>query len=58
MARFGGVPVRWRLQSHLRVSTAGCLDRADMLALAKAGRLRAVLGSDTDLAAADTCQDV
>ena len=46
------------LQSHLRVSTAGCLDRADMLALAKAGRLRAVLGSDTDLAAADTCQDV
>ena len=46
------------LQSHLRVSTAGCLDRADMLALAKAGRLRAVLGSASDLAAADTCQDV
>ena len=46
------------LQSHLRVSTAGCLDKADMLALAKAGRLRAVLGSSADLAAADTCQDV
>ena len=37
------------LQTHLRVCTAGCLDKAELLALAKAGRLRA---------GADTCQDV
>ena len=30
------------LESHIRVSTAGCLEKTELLALAKAGRTRAL----------------